>query len=55
LACLTLFNLDTYRFFARRRGVWFGIRCIPMHWLYHLYNGLSFAAGSALSLWQRKG
>lgn len=50
LAVLGFLNRDFYRFFASRRGVGFAIRVIPPHYLYHLYNGLSFAAGSVLYL-----
>ena len=35
-------NWDLYRFFAQRRGWWFAVRVVPLHWLYHLYSGLSF-------------
>lgn len=39
---LFLLNWDLYRFLAKRRGWWFAIRSVPMHWLYFLYSGLSF-------------
>lgn len=38
-------NRDLYAFFSRKRGVWFALRVIPMHWLYYAYNGLSFGLG----------
>lgn len=41
-------NLDLYRFFWRRKGMWFALRVIPMHWLYLLYCGFSFAGGVVL-------
>lgn len=38
-------NAPLWRFFARARGPWFAVRVVPMHLLYYLLNGLSFAAG----------
>jgi glycosyltransferase involved in cell wall biosynthesis len=43
---VTILNFDFYRFFARRSGVWFAIRVLPLHWLYFLYCGFSFAWGT---------
>lgn len=42
--------LDYYRFFWRERGALFALRVFPLHVLYHLYNGFSFAAGTVLFL-----
>lgn len=42
-----------YRFFLSRRGFWFTLRVLPLHLLYHLYNGVSFAVGSGLFAMQR--
>lgn len=54
LALLLLWlNLDLYRFFARRRGLWFMLRAIPLHWLYYLYNAVSFVIGAALHLYEQ--
>ncbi|GAB4436420.1 MAG: hypothetical protein Kow0031_18130 [Anaerolineae bacterium] len=54
LALLLLaLNFNLYRFFARRRGWWFALRTIPLHWLYYFYNAISFAAGAALHLYER--
>ncbi|NJO39269.1 MAG: glycosyltransferase [Cyanobacteria bacterium CRU_2_1] len=39
-------NLPVYRFFQRKRGLWFAIRVIPWHWLYFLYGGFAFAIGT---------
>lgn len=44
LAC----NAPLYRFFLRKRGIWFTFRAIPWHWLYYGYSGLAFIAGSLL-------
>lgn len=43
---LLVLNLDLYRFFARKRGVTFALRAIPLHWFYYLYC----AAGVAIAL-----
>lgn len=55
LALLAL-NAPLYRFFQRKRGLWFAIRALPWHWLYHLYCGLAFVIGVAryfvLRRWQ---
>jgi glycosyltransferase involved in cell wall biosynthesis len=41
-------NRGLYRFFWRRKGMWFALRVIPMHCLYLLYCGLAFAVGLVL-------
>ena len=41
-------NWQLYAFFARRRGWTFALLAIPWHWLYYLYNSLSFALGSMM-------
>lgn len=47
LAVLLLFiNRDLYLFYLSRRGVWFALRSIPLHWLYYLYSIFAFAAGA---------
>jgi hypothetical protein len=45
---VTLIHLDFYRFFMRRRGVWFTLRIVPLHWLYFVYCGLCVMLGTAL-------
>lgn len=47
---LLICNAPLYRFFLRKRGVWFTFRAIPWHWLYYGYSGLAFLAGSLLFL-----
>lgn len=42
-------NFPFYSFLAGRRGLLFGLSAIPLHLLYHFYNGLSF--GIALLRW----
>ena len=41
-------NWRYYAFFLRRRGLWFGVRVLPVHLLHHICNGLSFVTGTAL-------
>jgi hypothetical protein len=48
LLAVTALNHDFYRFFFNRRGIWFTLRVVPMHWLYFLYCGLSAAVGALL-------
>lgn len=51
LAGLLLYlNFSLYRFFYHKRGWLFSLGVIPMHWLYYLYNGVSFGCGLALYL-----
>lgn len=40
-------NFRFYRFLAERRGWWFALRAVPLHWLYYLSGGLGFVIGSA--------
>ena len=40
---LLALNWDVYSFFAKKRGWWFTLRVIPMHWFYFLYSGVVFA------------
>lgn len=48
---LLLLNRDAYSFFYQHRGLLFMLRVIPMHWLYFLYAGASFALGTWLHYW----
>ncbi len=45
IVALTLLalNWDMYSFFARKRGWWFAVRVVPVHWFYYLYSGAVFA------------
>ena len=54
LAILGYLGRDYYRFFLEKRGVGFALRTFPLHVLYHLYNGFSFAAGTTLFLAARR-
>ncbi|MEM7342855.1 MAG: glycosyltransferase, partial [Chloroflexota bacterium] len=44
-------NWPLYRFFYEKRGLFFALRVIPMHWLYYFYNAISFGCGVLLH-WQ---
>jgi glycosyltransferase involved in cell wall biosynthesis len=48
LAALIGLNFPYYRWFARRRGLLFAVRVIPLHLIHHLCNGISLVAGTAL-------
>ena len=48
---VTLMNLDFYRYLGQRRGPGFVIRVLPVHWLYFLYCGVAFGAGTFLHYW----
>ncbi|MBI5083980.1 MAG: hypothetical protein HZB13_05210 [Acidobacteria bacterium] len=48
LIVLVWLNNRFYVFLAAKRGGMFAIAAIPFHLLYHLYNGISFAAGILL-------
>ncbi len=43
-------NFGFYRFLARKRGWWFALRAIPLHWLYYLLCGVGFVVGSFRAL-----
>ena len=45
LLSLLALNMPLYRFFQRKRGLWFTIQAIPWHWFYYFYSGLAFAIG----------
>ncbi|HEY4690433.1 MAG TPA: glycosyltransferase [Anaerolineae bacterium] len=48
---LLVLNRAVYRLFAVKRGTFFALRVIPMHWLYYTYNGVSFAVGLGRHIW----
>jgi glycosyltransferase involved in cell wall biosynthesis len=43
-------NHRFYRFLARKRGVLFAIRCVPMHLAYFVYSGASFVVGCMIAI-----
>jgi GT2 family glycosyltransferase len=53
LLAAILLNIPFYEFLHKRRGLWFALRSIPMHLLYHFYNGISFAGGASSFVWER--
>lgn len=52
-AVIVILNNRFYLFLAARRGRLFALAAVPFHLLYHLYNGISFAAGLIRYLWRR--
>jgi len=50
IAVLVYLSRSYYAYFLQQRGLWFALRVLPLHYLYHLYNGVSFAAGTAIYL-----
>jgi hypothetical protein len=42
---LAMANADTYRWFARQRGLGFAIRVVPLHLAYYASNALAAATG----------
>lgn len=48
LAALVTMNWKYYQYFATVRGWWFAARVVPLHFVHHLCNGVSFLTGSAL-------
>ena len=45
---VTALNWDFYRYFAARRGAWFTLRILPLHWLYFAYCGFCVVWGTLL-------
>ncbi len=45
-AIVTVVNWDFYQYFFKRRGIWFTLRVVPMHWLYFLYCGFGAGVGT---------
>jgi hypothetical protein len=46
IIAVTLLNIELYRFFASRRGLWFAIKSVLLHWLYFVCCGISVIAGT---------
>ena len=38
-------NRQFYQYLLTKRGVWFALRAIPLHWFYFFYTGLAFLLG----------
>lgn len=43
---VTLMNIELYRFFVSRRGLWFAVKSLLVHWLYFGCCVVSFIAGT---------
>jgi GT2 family glycosyltransferase len=54
-ATIVFLSRRYYRYFYRRRGPGFALRVFPLHYVYHLYNGFSFAVGTLLFVATRAG
>jgi len=54
-AALVALNVDFYRWFAAKRGVLFALGVVPVHWIHHLSNGVSFVLGTGLYHLARQG
>ena len=54
IAALIVLNRDYYAYFLRLRGPWFAARVVAAHCVHHLSNGVSFVAGNAILVLQRR-
>jgi GT2 family glycosyltransferase len=52
LAPVLWLNREFYLFVSSKRGPTFALRAMPLHLLYFLYSGASFAAGCAIYAWR---
>lgn len=50
---LFLIHMAFYRFFCRKRGLFFSILSIVWHWIYFFYSGLGFVIGTILYFLKR--
>jgi len=46
IIAVILLNIDLYRFFVSRRGLWFATKSVLLHWLYFGCCGISVIAGT---------
>ena len=53
VALIVLLNNQFYFFLAAKRGRLFALAAFPFRLLYHLSNGISFAAGLTRYAWRR--
>ncbi|MFB3776150.1 MAG: glycosyltransferase family 2 protein [Bryobacteraceae bacterium] len=53
VAAIVVINNQFYTFLAARQGRLFALAAVPFHLLYHLYNGISFAAGFVRFSWRK--
>jgi hypothetical protein len=47
---MLVLHRDLYRYFASHQGIRFMVYCLPWHWLYYFFNGISFFVGIVLHL-----
>ncbi|HSW50893.1 MAG TPA: glycosyltransferase family A protein [Bryobacteraceae bacterium] len=52
-AAIVVVNNQFYTFLAAKQGRLFALAAVPFHLLYHLYNGISFAAGVVRFYWRK--
>ncbi|MBV9772188.1 MAG: glycosyltransferase, partial [Bryobacterales bacterium] len=52
LVSMIAINRNFYLFFGSKRGRITALAVIPLHFLYHFYNGISFIVGSIRYLWK---
>jgi len=52
LVVVIALNQRFYRFLARRRGVFFAVRAVPLHLLYFVYSGTAFLAACGMAVGQ---
>lgn len=45
-ATLVALNFRLYRFFLKKRGLWFTAQAVVWHWFYFLYSGVAFGIGT---------
>jgi hypothetical protein len=45
LAAVLFTSMPVYRFYHRRRGMWFTLRVLPLHVTYYLLNGVAASTG----------
>jgi hypothetical protein len=46
-ALVTFINIKLYRYLKSRRGLWFAVWSLPLHWIYFGCCGISVIAGTA--------
>lgn len=52
---LIAWNLDTYRWFARERGVGFAAAVVPLHLIHYAGNAIAAASGITIHVWGQLG
>jgi GT2 family glycosyltransferase len=52
MATLLALNFGLYRLFYSKRGLWFSVRAVPLHWVYYFYSGAAFGLVLLLTIGQ---